>query len=158
MEINHEQFMKKAIQIAINNLERNGGGPFGAVVVKDGEIIGEGHNEVIQTNDPTSHAEIVAIRKACDKLGTYHLHGCTIYSSCEPCPMCLGAIYWARLDGLYFAANRENAAHAGFADKHIYDELTKDLKIRSIPTYQILDLEGKSVFERWAKMGLKIIY
>ena len=158
MENNHEYFMKEALKLARKNMERPKGGPFGAVIVKNGKIISEGYNVVISKNDPTGHAEIVAIRNACMELGTYHLHGCTIYSSCEPCPMCLGAIYWARLEELYFSGTRKDAALAGFDDDHIYREFTLDHEKRSIPTSRILSDQGKEVFNAWNGMGLNINY
>ncbi|MGM0626505.1 MAG: deaminase [Bacteroidota bacterium] len=160
--INHrtmfqEKFMKKAIQLAKDNIP-SGNGPFGAVIVKDGEIISEAVNEVTRNNDPTAHAEVNAIRKACDKLKTFDLSGCEIYSSCEPCPMCLGAIYWARLEKLYFASGRKEAAGAGFSDEFIYDELGKTIRERSIPTRQMMQKDAESVFKSWKDFEDKILY
>jgi tRNA(Arg) A34 adenosine deaminase TadA len=117
-----KDFMQRAIQLSIENIEK-GGGPFGAIIVRDGEIIAESANSVTNDNDPTAHAEVNAIREACKKLSTYDLSGCQIFSSCEPCPMCLGAIYWARLDKLHFAASKNDAADSGFDDAFIYEEL-----------------------------------
>ncbi|MEP7149132.1 MAG: nucleoside deaminase, partial [Acidobacteriota bacterium] len=121
----HETFMRRAIELAQKGADENLGGPFGCVVVKDGRIVGEGSNQVTSTNDPTAHAEIVAIRSACRELGSFQLDGCVIYTSCEPCPMCFGAIYWARPKGIFIAATREDAAAAGFDDEVFYSELEK---------------------------------
>ncbi|HKK69467.1 MAG TPA: nucleoside deaminase, partial [Bacteroidales bacterium] len=136
----------------------NGGGPFGAVIVRNGEIIAEASNSVTKTNDPTAHAEVNVIRKASENLKTFDLSGCEIYSSCEPCPMCLGAIYWARLDKLYFASDRKEAAEAGFSDEFIYDELGKNIRERSIPTRQMMQDNAKSVFTSWKDFENKIMY
>jgi len=129
----NKSFMKRAVQIARKGMNNNEGGPFGCVIVKDGKIIAEGNNQVIVDNDPTAHAEIVAIRKACKEVGSFELTGCEIYTSCEPCPMCLGAIYWTRPDAVYFAATRKDAAEAGFDDDFIYKELGLSADERSIP-------------------------
>lgn len=153
-----EQFMQEAIRLAGENNTTGNGGPFGAVVVKDGKIIACGHNEVTSTNDPTAHAEIVAIRKACAALGTFQLDGCEIYSSCEPCPMCLGAIYWARPAKIYFAATRADAAAAGFDDSLIYQEIALDHHQRLIPSEQILHGEALHVFHTWSTNASKIPY
>lgn len=159
MKLNeHERHVRHAIKLAHENIEKRNGGPFGAIVVKNGEIIATGRNMVVSDNDPTSHAEIVAIREACRKLGTYHLHDCIIYSSCEPCPMCLGAIMWARPKALYFSANRHDAAVAGFDDAKFYDESMSPIHDRSLPTFQMLGKEGKEAFEAWKKMDLNIKY
>ena len=160
--INHktmfqEKFMRRAIELAKNNIE-TGNGPFGAVIVKDGKIIAETSNSVTKTNDPTAHAEVNAIRMACDKLNTFDLSGCEIYSSCEPCPMCLGAIYWAQLDKLYFASSRTDAAKAGFSDEFIYEELAKNIRERSIPTRQMMQDEAGIVFRTWDDFENKIRY
>lgn len=127
----------------------NGGGPFGAVIVRDGKVIATGRNQVTGKNDPTAHAEIEAIRKATSLLGTYDLSGCTIYASCEPCPMCLGAIYWSRLEAVYFGNTRHDAADIGFDDDFIYRELEKPVAERSIPTQQITTDNIKNAFEAW---------
>ena len=119
------EFMLRAIELSKNGLESGKGGPFGCVIVKDGKIIGEGNNQVTSTNDPTAHAEMVAIRNACKNINSFQLEGCEVYTSCEPCPMCLGAIYWARPDKIYFANNRSDAAEIGFDDAFIYDEIEK---------------------------------
>lgn len=152
-----EQFMKKAIELSIESVN-NGGGPFGAVIVKDGKIISATSNSVTQNNDPTAHAEVNAIREATQKLGTFDLSGCEIYSSCEPCPMCLGAIYWARLDKLYFANNKTDAKEIGFDDSFIYDEIATDYKNRKVKTYQIMRDEALVAFKNWQNKDDKIEY
>ena len=141
--------MERAIALALENVATAQGGPFGAVVVRDGEVIGEGANCVTTTLDPTAHAEMVAIRAACARLQSFELTGCEIYSSCEPCPMCLGAIYWARPDRLYFASTREDAAQAGFDDDFIYRELALPLNDRKIPTVPLMRDEARRIFAAW---------
>ncbi len=153
-----EEFMKEAIRLAVMNMENGHGGPFGCVIVKNGEVIASAFNEVLKNNDPTAHAEIMAIRRACKKLNTYQLDGCEIYTSCEPCPMCLGAIYWSRPSKVYFAASRIDAAEAGFDDNHIYDQLNLPLPNRVIPFEQIMQHEVKKVFNKWVEMKLNIKY
>lgn len=154
----HKKFLQEALRLAQQGLDAGDGGPFGAVVVKDGEIIGRGWNRVLGSNDPTAHAEVTAIREACAHLGSFQLDGCVIYSSCEPCPMCLGAIYWARPAALYFAATREDAAAAGFDDAHIYHELPLPLEQRSIPMQRI-PLEGSDeLFRQWLDSPDRIPY
>ncbi len=153
-----DELMRRAIAIADDNVRAARGGPFGAVVVRDGVVVAEGTNLVTSTNDPTAHAEVVAIRNACGALTTFTLAGCAIYASCEPCPMCLGAIYWARLDGLWFAASRHDAEHAGFADSHIYREIGVALESRAIPTAQLLPEAGQAVLERWRVTPGKVEY
>jgi guanine deaminase len=153
-----KKFMSEAIRLASQNIKIKNGGPFGAVVVKDGKIIATGFNEVVHNNDPTAHAEILAIRKACEVLGTYQLTGCEIYSSCEPCPMCLGAIYWARPDKVYFAASRHDAGRAGFDDDYIYEELYLQPDQRMLPTEQIMQAEGSALFDRWIELDPDIKY
>ncbi len=150
--------MQEAIAEAKLGITHNDGGPFGAVVVKNGEIIGRGHNCVPSSNDPTAHAEVSAIRNACKQLGTFDLHNCTIYTSCEPCPMCLTAIYWARIDKIYFAANRDDAAEIGFDDRFFYEQLNKPLGDRIIPEQQILQSEAKAVLAEWFEKEDKIVY
>lgn len=144
-----QEFMQRAIQIAEEGVANNKGGPFGAVVVKDGVIIGESCNLVTSTNDPTAHAEVSAIRKACTKLGSFQLEGCVIYTSCEPCPMCLGAIYWARPDKVYYGCHREDAAAIGFDDQFIYDELELPFNKRAIPLLPLLRDQALVAFENW---------
>nr|WP_319510213.1 nucleoside deaminase [uncultured Draconibacterium sp.] len=146
-----EKFMEAAIVLAKKGMDGNHGGPFGAVVVKDNKIIAKGYNQVTSSNDPTAHAEVVAIREACKALNTFQLEGCTIYTSCEPCPMCLGAIYWARPDKVVFGATKEDAAHAQFDDQFIYDELEKELDRRHIQFENMMRKEAREVFEAWNK-------
>ena len=141
--------MREAIKLSAESVQ-SGGGPFGAVIVRNGEIIARGENRVTVCNDPTAHAEVSAIREAAARMGTYDLSGCEIYSSCEPCPMCLGAIYWARLDRLYYAGTRADAANVGFDDAHIYEELPLDPSLRELPTQTLLREEAQRVFEAWA--------
>lgn len=141
--------MREAIKLSAESV-RSGGGPFGAVIVRNGEIIARGENRVTVCNDPTAHAEVSAIREAAARLGTYDLSGCEIYSSCEPCPMCLGAIYWARLDKLYYAGTRADAANVGFDDAHIYEELPLEPSQRELPTESLLREEAQRVFDAWA--------
>lgn len=153
-----ENFMRRAIELARTGIDNKFGGPFGAVVVKDGEIIAEGWNEVTSKNDPTAHAEVNAIRKACTVLNDFQLTGCTIYTSCEPCPMCLGAIYWARPEKMFYACTREDAAAIGFDDQFIYDEIGRDLEERRIKTVNLLRIEGLGVFKMWESMPQKVEY
>jgi len=149
--------MRRAIALSIRNID-NGGGPFGALIVKDGEIIAEGVNRVTRQHDPTAHAEVVAIRKAARKLGTFDLSGCEIYASCEPCPMCLGAVYWARLDCLYYGNSKADAKQIGFDDSFIYDEIKIDQEFRKIKTVQYLSDEAITAFEKWQAKDDKIAY
>jgi guanine deaminase len=151
-------FMARAIQLSIEGVQSGRGGPFGAVIVKNGKIIAEGSNEVTSTNDPTAHAEVLAIRRACEKLGVFELKDCELYTSCEPCPMCLGAIYWARLSRIYFASTAEDAAKAGFDDSFIYSELKQPYSERRIPTIQIMREEALAGFRAWADRPGKIPY
>jgi len=153
-----EYFMRRAISLAQKGIDSNSGGPFGAVVVKDGEIIGEGCNQVTSTNDPTAHAEVVAIRNACQKLDSFQLDDCILYTSCEPCPMCLGAIYWARPAQVFFACTREDAANIGFDDHFIYDEIERPIEERHIKTVNFLRDAGLTVFENWANKQDKTEY
>lgn len=150
--------MQRAISLAQNGVDSNTGGPFGAVVVKDGEIIGEGCNRVTSTNDPTAHAEVVAIRNACEKLNSFQLDGCIIYTSCEPCPMCMGAIYWARPAQVFFAGTREDAAEVGFDDQFIYDEIEKAIDERRMKIINLMRDEALVVFQNWANKSDKIEY
>ena len=152
------QFMQRAISLSRQNLLTGDGGPFGAVIVRDGEIIAEGRNLVVVGNDPTAHAEVVAIREACRLLGRFHLEDCDIYASCEPCPMCLGAIYWARLRRLFFAANREDAARAGFDDSVIYQQIPLPSAERSIPTERIMQDDAAEVFREWMRKEGRVRY
>jgi guanine deaminase len=154
----HERFMRIAIEFSERNVLESLGGPFGAVVVKDGEIIAASGNRVTATNDPTAHAEVSAIRLACEKLNTFDLKGCVIYTSCEPCPMCLSAVYWARLDTVYYANTKVDAAEIGFDDKFIYDELDKAMEDRALPIVQMLRDEGLHAFKLWNKSAIKVEY
>ncbi len=153
-----KEFMRRAIELAQKGIDDGQGGPFGAIIVRDGEIVGEGCNRVTSTNDPTAHAEIVAIRAACEKLNSFQLDNCVIYTSCEPCPMCLGAIYWARPARMFFACNREDAAEIGFDDHFIYNEIERPIEQRHIESINFLREEGLKVFENWANMPDKTEY
>jgi len=141
--------MRRAIEVAKSGMEANEGGPFGAVVVKDGEVIAEGNNCVTSTNDPTAHAEVQAIRKACEKLETFQLDDCIIYTSCEPCPMCLGAIYWARPKKVFYGCTRQDAAKIEFDDQLIYDEIAVEIGERKIEFINLLREEATVVFKNW---------
>lgn len=152
-----KDFMRRAIELSIDSVEK-GGGPFGAVIVKNGEIIAEASNSVTTDNDPTAHAEVNAIRKAAKKLNTFNLEGCEIYTSCEPCPMCFGAIYWSRLDRIFFANDRNDAKNIGFDDSFIYDEIQKPIDKRKIKTIIILKDEALEAFKKWQKKTDKIEY
>ena len=149
------EFMLRAIELSKNGLE---GGPFGCVIVKDGKIIGEGNNQVTSTNDPTAHAEMVAIRNACKNINSFQLEGCEVYTSCEPCPMCLGAIYWARPDKIYFANNRSDAAEIGFDDAFIYDEIGEKIENRKIQMEPLGRMEALEIFKQWKLKTDKIEY
>ena len=149
MNDNHVAFMHRAIELARQGVENNQGGPFGCVIAKDGQIVGEGCNEVTSSNDPTAHAEIVAIRAACEKLNSFQLDGCTVYTSCEPCPMCLGAIYWARPKAIYYAGTRDDAAAAGFDDELIYSELEKPNDQRQLKMVSLLRDGAHNIFRLW---------
>lgn len=153
-----EIFMKKALQLAEENVDTGHGGPFGAIVVKDGEIIGRGCNEVTASNDPTAHAEVQAIREACQHLESFQLTGCEVYTSCEPCPMCIGAIYWARPDTVYYACTKEEAAAIGFDDQFIYAELALPIHERSIEMKKLPLDYRKAPFDSWAVSTKKITY
>ena len=153
-----EKFMQEAIALSRRGMEGGEGGPFGCVIVKDDEIIGRGNNKVLATNDPTAHAEVVAIRDACKNLNTFQLEGCEIYTSCEPCPMCLGAIYWARPQKIYFANNREDAAAIGFDDSMIYNEIQTPLTDRKIPIASLGREQAIKVFEAWKAKEDKTAY
>lgn len=153
-----EQFMRRAIALALENARSGAGGPFAALIVKDGAVIAQGANRVTSTNDPTAHAEIVVIREACRALQTFQLPGCELYTTCEPCPMCLGAIYWARPARIFYAATGAEAAAAGFDDKFIYEEMQRPTGQRRIPTTQILHEESQAIFAVWAKQENKQPY
>jgi guanine deaminase len=150
--------MKAAIKLSRDHMEANDGGPFGAVVVRDGQIVAEGFNRVTSSNDPTAHAEVVAIRNACAELETFDLNGCELYTSCEPCPMCLSAAYWAGVDAIYYANTRDDAAAIGFDDAHIYNEVALPLDQRSIPIRHMKLDEAGQVFKDWMAKEDKIPY
>ena len=151
------KFMTRAIELSIESVN-TGGGPFGSVIVKDEKIIAEGFNKVTSTNDPTAHGEIVAIRKACKSLNNFNLSGCELYSTCEPCPMCLSAIYWAHIDKVYYANTRDDAKKIDFDDSLIYSELLKNVKKRKIPMVQMMRDEALKAFELWDKKTDKVKY
>lgn len=155
--MNDRDLMRKAIELSIENI-KNGGGPFGAVIAKDGDIIATGTNRVTADNDPTAHAEINAIRKACQTLQTFDLSGCTIYTSCEPCPMCLAAIYWAHIDKIYYGNNKKDAADIGFDDSYIYDELNLPVEKRTKLMNELLPKEAIKAFQLWDKTEDKTEY
>lgn len=152
------EFLRRAIALATENVTRGKGGPFGAVLVREGKIVGEGANSVTATNDPTAHAEVNAIRAAAKALGTFALHGCELYSSCEPCPMCLSAAYWARVDAIYYGACAADAARAGFDDAFLYGELRKTQDLRKIPATQLLGDEAWTSFDAWMRAANKVEY
>lgn len=158
MNEDNRQFMLRAIELAQDGMDSGKGGPFGCVVVKDGRIVGEGSNSVTSTNDPTAHAEVVAIRNACETLGAFQLDGCDIYTSCEPCPMCLGAIYWVRPDRVFYAGTREDAAAAGFDDALIYDELAKPNEKRQRVMVNLLREASQAVFDSWLEKSDRTEY
>ena len=150
--------MRQAIQLAKDGMLSGAGGPFGCVIVKDGKIVGQGSNRVLTTQDPTAHAEVVAIRDACKNLNHFQLEGCELYASCEPCPMCLGAIYWARPDRVFFACTKEDAAAIGFDDEFIYQEIEIKPSERKIPMENLLREESLEAFELWKEKGDKALY
>lgn len=156
--LDHNDFMREVISLAIENVESGRGGPFGALVVRDGEIIARGTNRVTTEHDPTAHAEVVAIRGACAAIDDFELTGCTLYTSCEPCPMCMGAVYWARLDRVVYASTRADAAEAGFDDHHIYEELARPPAERRIPMKQMLREEGQQAFNAWLDFEGRVEY
>jgi tRNA(Arg) A34 adenosine deaminase TadA len=152
------KFMRAAIRLSLQKMQGNHGGPFGAMVVRRGKVVGRGWNQVTSTNDPTAHAEVMAIRAACRRLETFRLDDCELYASCEPCPMCLAAIYWARLRKVYYANTRRDAARIGFADDFIYREVTRPVSRRAIPMQQLLHDEALKVFAEWKIKPDKIGY
>jgi guanine deaminase len=151
-------FMARAIQLSLENVRSGRGGPFGAVIVKGGNIVAETANRVTATNDPTAHAEVLAIRQACQKLACFELKGCDLYTSCEPCPMCLGAIYWAHIDKVYFGSLAADAAKSGFDDSAIYAEITQPHAQREIPMFQMMREEALAAFRAWEEHPGKILY
>ena len=152
------EFLRRAIALAVQNVENGRGGPFAAVIVRDGKIVGEGVNTVTVGNDPTAHGEINAIRAACTALGTFTLANCELYTSCEPCPMCLAASYWARLDTIYFGASAADAARAGFDDTFLYEEFCKSQSARALPATQLLASEAWAAFAAWIGSTRKVEY
>ncbi len=157
-QVQHQQYMRRAIELSRTNVAKGTGGPFGAVIVKGGEVIGEGANQVTARNDPTAHAEVEAIRAACAHIGNFDLSGAVIYTSCEPCPMCLAAIYWARLERIYFANTKVDAAAINFDDDFIYREFAKVPAARTIPMTQLLRDEAVQAFKEWGSSTGKISY
>lgn len=153
-----EQFMRRAIELGRQGMQAGDGGPFGAVIVRDGQIIGEGWNRVVATNDPTAHGEVVAIRDACRRTATFNLRGCELYTSGEPCPMCLGAIYWARIDRVFYGFSVQDAARIGFDDRFIYDELAKPVGARAIPETQVLGGDARDVLQVYAADPTRVKY
>jgi guanine deaminase len=153
-----QEFMRRAIILATENVRSGAGGPFGAVIVKDGRVVAEGVNRVTSTNDPTAHAEVVAIREACRKLGDFQLAGCDLYTTCEPCPMCLGAIYWARPARVFYACVAADAAAAGFDDAFIYEELNRAHPERRVPMQQLLREESLTIFALWRQQEKRTLY
>jgi len=154
----HETWLRRAIDMAQQHMDANEGGPFGAVVVRGDSVVADGWNQVTSTTDPTAHAEVVAIRKACTALGSWSLAGCVLYSSCEPCPMCLAAAYWARVDRIVFAASRHDAAAIGFDDALIYEQLPLPVSQRQLPMQQMLQGEAVEVFKRWLQKPDRMQY
>ena len=152
------EFMRQAIALATDNVASGQGGPFGAVIVRDGKVIASGANYVTSTFDPTAHAEIVAIRNACKVMGSFSLDGCTMYTSCEPCPMCLAAIYWARMDGIFYSGTAADAAAAGFDDAFLYEELKRPMMERSIPSRPLLHERGRESFDAWRDSAGRVDY
>ena len=151
-------FMQQAIALATENVVSGRGGPFGAVIVRDGEVVATGANLVTSSNDPTAHAEVTAIRNACAATGTFQLTGCAIYTSCEPCPMCLAAIYWAHLDGIFFGNTHAHAAEAGFDDAFLYEEVRRPIEHRSIPAMALLSEQARASFDAWLASPYRIHY
>ena len=153
-----DELMRHAIALSMEKMQAGSGGPFGAVIARDGEVIAEGWNQVTSSNDPTAHAEVTAIRRACEALGRFDLSDCEIFTSCEPCPMCLAAVYWARLRRIHYGNDRRAAAAIGFDDEFLYQEVPKPIAERSIPTTQLLADEAREAFEAWAAKPDKVAY
>jgi guanine deaminase len=159
MQMNeHHEYMRMAIALSEQNVAQGLGGPFGAVIVKDKKVVAASANTVVPSNDPTAHAEVSAIRLACQELNTYNLEGCVIYTSCEPCPMCLGAIYWARIEKIYYANNKSDAAAIGFDDQFIYEELDRPKEQRKLPVVEMLRDEALGAFKAWETSVAKTHY
>jgi len=153
-----KKFMQEAVRVGLEGMRNNLGGPFGCVIVKNNEIIGKGCNSVIATNDPTAHAEIVAIRDACNNLGAFQLTDCEVYTTCEPCPMCMGALYWARPGKIYYASSRRDAANVGFDDNYIYEQIALPAEQRKISMQCLQCEEAKELFEEWKRLNNKSLY
>jgi tRNA(Arg) A34 adenosine deaminase TadA len=158
LAVDDRAHLARAVALSREHMQAGAGGPFGSVVVRDGRVIGEGWNQVTSTNDPTAHAEVVAIRRACQALGSFSLKGATLYASCEPCPMCLASAYWARVSRIVFANTREEAAAIGFDDRLLYDEIPKAIEDRLIPTLHLPDPDARAVFQAWIGKADKIAY
>jgi guanine deaminase len=158
MSLTHSEAMREAIELSRSKMLTGAGGPFGAIVVLNGKVIGKGWNQVTSTNDPTAHAEVVAIRDACQNIGSFNLNGSVLYTSCEPCPMCLAATYWSRIDKIYYANTRQDAAAIGFDDEFFYQELNKSIADRTVPMEQIERDQAITVFKEWDKKADKIQY
>ena len=156
--MSHDEYMRQAIELAIDNVRRGRGGPFAALVVKDGAVIATGTNRVTTSNDPTAHAEMVAIRNACAHLADFQLDGCDLYTTCEPCPMCMGAIYWARPQRVFYAATRHDAARAGFDDEAMYEELARPIEARHLKMLPLLQDEAQRPFEMWRAYDRRVPY
>ena len=154
----HEAFLRRAVALSLQSVESGEGGPFGAVIVKDGKIVGEGRNRVVGNNDPTAHAEVMAIRAACHALSAFHLEGCVLYTSCEPCPMCLAAAYWARIARIYYANTRGDAASIGFCDADLYCELARPVEERQLPMAHLPLADALEPFRRWLANPNRISY
>lgn len=152
------QFMEEAVKLSLTNMQSGEGGPFGAIIVKDGQIIAKANNQVLKNNDPTAHAEVVAIREACKVLGVFQLDGCELYTSCEPCPMCLGAIYWARPTKVYYANTRQDAAAINFDDAFIYEQINTPFDKRTIPMEHLHHPQAIEAFQKWAEKNDKTLY
>jgi guanine deaminase len=158
MQSTHQHFMEMAIQLSREGMQSGAGGPFGCVIVRNGVVVGKGYNKVLLTHDPTAHAEVTAIRDACERLQTHQLDGCVVYSSCEPCPMCLGAIYWAKAEKVYYANTREDAARIGFDDSFIYNEIDLKLTDRKIPFIRMELIHAADSLEQWLRHENKLKY
>ena len=158
MDAHHIEFIRKAIKLAQHNMRQGHGGPFAAIIVKDGIEIASGCNSVTTNNDPTAHAEVMAIRNACEKLSTWKLEGCELYTSCEPCPMCLSAAYWAGVSKIWFSAKSEDACLAGFDDSYLYQEISKPAEQRIMSMSAVVPLEGKALLDEWLNMPNKVEY
>jgi guanine deaminase len=158
MKTDDQRYLARAIELSREHMDNGAGGPFGAVIVRDGKVLSEGWNQVTSANDPTAHAEVTAIRRACQEIGDFSLEGATLYTSCEPCPMCLASAYWARVSRIVFANTRQDAADIGFDDSLIYDEIPKPVAERILPMEHLPSLEARAVFDAWADKDDKISY